>query len=390
MDKKYCVSASFCIQNQLIEYRKLAYKYFLKNKNLFYKDIWKFFNIDFDIPKSYFLVPVYFPFKSLDKNSWIADIRYAYNFDDLKIILDKIFNKSNDNLLQLYISAFYTHAKVIFIPPEVKIDKPIIIQDEYWNNQVIEKIIIIAKKNSSISLNLVSAENKKITIQDIIGIVEPNAKVTLLTDDNFSLSSMVIKNQSWYLYEKSEFVQFHIVSSACNSIFNFNYHLLGKNSKILHRSMTINETGSKTLFSTVQNHMMPESESSIKLKNLMFGNSNLYYKGLIEVDKESRKIFAEQNQVALMMDNQAHSYSLPSFKVKTNEVRCKHGAACGYLNWANIWYLKSRGFDERQAKLLLINGFFNDIINELPNLKLNINLIFQKYIHRLKNSYLNI
>ena len=72
--------------------------------------------------------------------------------------------------------------------------------------------------------------------------------------------------------------------------------------------------------------------------------------------------------------------SNPQLEIYADDVKCSHGSTTGKLNKDAIFYLRSRGLDLKSARELLLNGFVNDIIEEVKNkdikymIKKNINI----------------
>ena len=95
-----------------------------------------------------------------------------------------------------------------------------------------------------------------------------------------------------------------------------------------------------------------------------------FYRGTITMNDEAGQSEADQQQRALILGNAARACAIPSLEVATHDVRCRHGSAAGRFNREELWYLLSRGFDEKEAYTLLINGFYNECLEgrEVPGL----------------------
>ena len=62
----------------------------------------------------------------------------------------------------------------------------------------------------------------------------------------------------------------------------------------------------------------------------------------------------------------ARADSIPSLKISTDEVKCSHGSTTGKLDPNQLFYLETRGFGKDEARELLVQGYFEDIVAQCP------------------------
>ena len=82
---------------------------------------------------------------------------------------------------------------------------------------------------------------------------------------------------------------------------------------------------------------------------------------------DAQKVDAQQQDRNLLLSDQAEADAKPAFWIYADDVRCAHGATCGKLDEMAMFYLRSRGLDERQARTLLTQGFANEVVNTIPH-----------------------
>ena len=73
---------------------------------------------------------------------------------------------------------------------------------------------------------------------------------------------------------------------------------------------------------------------------------------------------------ALILDDQAEFNAKPELEIYADDVKCSHGSTSGSIDPEAIYYLKTRGIEQSIAKKLLINGFLNEIFENIPETKL--------------------
>jgi len=116
-------------------------------------------------------------------------------------------------------------------------------------------------------------------------------------------------------------------------------------------------------YNTLQRHIAPRTTSDLLFKGALNGNSRSVWRGMIYVAPGARYIDGYQANRNLVLDPAARSDSIPGLEILNNDVRCTHGSTVGKIDQEQLFYLLSRGISEREAKQLIIQGFFEDILS---------------------------
>ncbi|MBD3815935.1 MAG: Fe-S cluster assembly protein SufD, partial [Halothiobacillus sp.] len=90
------------------------------------------------------------------------------------------------------------------------------------------------------------------------------------------------------------------------------------------------------------------------------------FKGRILVAQDAQKIEAFQNSRNLLLSDSAEIDTKPELEIYADDVKCSHGATIGRLDDEALYYLKSRGISSKNARKLLITGFAQEIVDQLP------------------------
>ena len=118
------------------------------------------------------------------------------------------------------------------------------------------------------------------------------------------------------------------------------------------------------------NHFAPNCKSYQKIKNVLENDSTGVYQGKIFVKDIAQKTDAYQLSKALILDDQAEFNAKPELEIYADDVKCSHGSTSGSIDEDAIHYLMTRGIKLPIAKKLLINGFLNEIFENIPEEKL--------------------
>jgi len=117
---------------------------------------------------------------------------------------------------------------------------------------------------------------------------------------------------------------------------------------------------------TQQNHLAPHTTSDLLFKGALKGNSRSVWQGMIYVAQGAQKTDGYQANRNLVLSKGARADSIPGLEILADDVRCTHGATVGKLEQEPLFYLKSRGIPDREAERLIVEGFFDPIMQRIP------------------------
>ena len=113
--------------------------------------------------------------------------------------------------------------------------------------------------------------------------------------------------------------------------------------------------------------MYENTKSYQLIKSVIDDSSKSVYQGKIYVDSKAQKTDGYQLSKAVLLNEQAEFNAKPELEIYADDVKCSHGSASGSLDENSIFYLMSRGLDQKTAKELLINGFLLDVVEKITD-----------------------
>jgi Fe-S cluster assembly protein SufD len=117
---------------------------------------------------------------------------------------------------------------------------------------------------------------------------------------------------------------------------------------------------------TQQNHLAPNTTSDLLFKGALKDQSRSVWHGMIYVAPGAQKTDGYQANRNLVLSKTARADSIPGLEILADDVRCTHGATVGKIDPEPIFYLKSRGIPEDEAIRMLVEGFFDPIMQRIP------------------------
>lgn len=117
---------------------------------------------------------------------------------------------------------------------------------------------------------------------------------------------------------------------------------------------------------TQQNHNAPLSTSDLLFKGAARDNARTLWQGMIKSLPEMQKIDGYQVCRNLLLSDTARMDSIPGLEIEADDVACSHAATFGTLEEQLIFYLMSRGIQRQMAELMVIDGFFDELLERIP------------------------
>ena len=113
-------------------------------------------------------------------------------------------------------------------------------------------------------------------------------------------------------------------------------------------------------------HLVGGSHSSQVFRGIVGGSARAEFDGLVYVAKDAQKTEAFQENHSILLSDGAVAESRPQLEIYADDVKCSHGATTGYLNHDELFYLRSRGIPEAEARKMQMISFLSPVISPLP------------------------
>ena len=119
-------------------------------------------------------------------------------------------------------------------------------------------------------------------------------------------------------------------------------------------------------FRTIQDHAAPHTTSDLLFKGAVQDHSKSVYTGLIRIRENAKGTVAYQTNRNLTLSEGAWAESVPNLDILTNDVKCSHASTVGPIDEDQRFYLESRGVRPEIAERLVVLGFFDEVLDQLP------------------------
>ncbi len=301
-----------------------------------------------------------------------GSLKAAYRkYPDLvKKYIAKSADYKNDAFLALN-TALAQDGFFVFVPANTIIDKPIQLISIIFSNEVIfsnlRNLIIIEKNSSARIVNCEHTLSEQISLSNNVFefFIEEGAHLDYYDFQNKGSNSALISNKDIIQKKNSNFssntislngglirnnMRVQQKGSICNSDL-YGIYLLDRNQHIDNQ--------------TFIDHAFPSCTSNELYKGILDESSQAVFTGRILVRKEAQEISAFQNNKNILFSDGPKVNSQPQLEIYADNVKCSHGATVGQLDEDALFYLKARGLDQYQAKMILMSAFAGEVIEKI-------------------------
>lgn len=269
-------------------------------------------------------------------------------------------------------TAVWSGGTFIYIPENVKVRIPL---QAYFrmNSQQggqFEHTLIIAEKNSEV--HYIEGCSAPLFTQSALhaGCVElfvhEGARIRYSSVENWSKNTFNL-NTKRAIVEKNGVVEWinGNMGSGCTMLYPCSV-LIGEGARSDSLGIAFagpgqnQDTGSKVF------HLASNTSSTIKAKSISKGGGISTYRGYVSVSKNAKDVKCSVVCDALLIDDKSVSNTYPFMKIDSNKVDIAHEASVGKIGEEQIFYLMSRGLAEEQAMQMIVSGFIEPIVKQLP------------------------
>ncbi|HSH01291.1 MAG TPA: Fe-S cluster assembly protein SufD [Anaerolineae bacterium] len=117
---------------------------------------------------------------------------------------------------------------------------------------------------------------------------------------------------------------------------------------------------------TQQNHNAPDTVSDLLYKGALTDKARSVWQGMIKALPDSQRINGFQANRNLMLAETARADSIPGLEIEADDVACTHAATAGRIDETEIFYLMSRGIPRETAIRMIVDGFFDPLMQRIP------------------------
>ena len=140
--------------------------------------------------------------------------------------------------------------------------------------------------------------------------------------------------------------------------------LTGEGAEVSLKGLYLCGGDERVNFRILMHHRAPGCVSRQLFNGIAGGSSRVAFEGRIIVAPDAQKTEAYQENHNIVLSDQAHAETMPQLEIYADDVKCSHGATVGRLDEEALFYMRTRGVPEKEAKVLQMISFLSPVIPE--------------------------
>ncbi len=277
-----------------------------------------------------------------------------------------------DNKFAALNSAVWSGGSFVYVPKGVKVDLPL--QAYFRLNSAnigqFERSLIIADEGAQVHYVEGCTAPQYTTESFHSGVIEivvkKGARVRYTTIQNWSTNVYNLVTQRAIVHENATM---EWVDSNLGSKVTMKYpscYLVGEGARGEILSMAFAGPGQQQDAGGKVLHFAPNTSSKITSKSISKGGGRASYRGMLKVQKGAENSRSNVVCDALLLDPQSRSDTYPVIEIDEEDVTVGHEASVSKVGEEQLFYLMSRGLSEEEATSMVVSGFIEPLVKELP------------------------
>ncbi len=229
--------------------------------------------------------------------------------------------------------------------------------------------LVVAEKNTSLSLI------ETFETIDLSGKYFTNHLTEVILEEQAIMDSYRIQNECDQAYQvNTTQVHQHKNSNYTTNTYTFNGALVRNNLNVVidgqqaeaHLNGLFIAKGQQLVDNhTLVDHQQPNCNSNELYKGIITGKATAVFNGKIYVRKDAQKTNAYQSSKNILLSDDGTINTKPQLEIYADDVKCSHGTSTGKIDEEAMFYLKSRGIGEENAKRLLMHAFAGEVVEKV-------------------------
>ncbi|QBD80685.1 Fe-S cluster assembly protein SufD [Ktedonosporobacter rubrisoli] len=290
-------------------------------------------------------------------------------------------------------AAFWTDGFFLYVPKGVEIEAPILAQ--VWidagASAIFAHTLIIAEEQSSVRFveeytsNV--AEDQASLLSDVVEVFakrEARVEFSNLQDLDQHTWNITDKNA---VYAQDGSVTFVLADLGSKLTFaNIGAGLQGDGSAAELVGVFFTDHDQRYTIKTLSDHAALSTNAETMVKGVLTDQSRVEFEGMIRVEPGAQQTASFLSAHALLLSKKARAELIPGLEIAANEVSASHGATSGQIDEQQLFYLMVRGIPRPEAERIVVQGFFEPVLQRIPLENLRIRLR-RSIVRRMSGTY---
>lgn len=267
--------------------------------------------------------------------------------------------------------AFAQDGFFIYVPDNVVVDKPMqMVSIINWNEGLLiqtRNLIILGRNSKMTMVHCDDSTNQEAMFKNSVTevFIDEGASLEHYKLQNLNNQSTLI-NTTWFRQMKDSSLKSNAITLNGGLIRNYTHTILdGEGASAEVYGVYLMDKTQHVENQVFIDHAKPNCYSNELFKGILDDEATAVFNGHVLVRKDAQKTNAFQINKNILMTDTAKVNAKPFLEIYADDVKCSHGATVGQLDPEAMFYLRSRGICEANARLLLLYAFAGEIVDKV-------------------------
>ncbi len=279
--------------------------------------------------------------------------------------------KQENDPFALLTMACYQDGLFLYIPPKIIVETPIEIIhviDCDEESAVLPRIYLCMGAHAELKMTAsVFLRNAHELFSSMLfeAYLEEGAHVSFVETMHGSGTGMIMNALRAYQKRSSTMRSIQITHGNIPIRSDLKASLAGEGAEVDLSGLWVAASHAECHTNVLVEHKEPNTHSNQMFKGVLFDQARSSFQGKIYVHQKAQKTLAYQLNNNLVLSDEAQANSKPNLEIFADDVKASHGATVGQLDQEQLFYLRTRGFSEKEARSVLIEGFCEEIAQQI-------------------------
>ncbi|MBV9228317.1 MAG: Fe-S cluster assembly protein SufD [Chloroflexi bacterium] len=290
-------------------------------------------------------------------------------------------------------AAFWSDGFFLYVPTGVEIEAPILAQ--VWIDSpsaaVFSHTLIVADVQSSVRFVQEYTSNieseQPALLSDVVEVYAKNeARVEFSNLQDLDQNTWNITNKN-AIYDKDGSVTFVMADLGSKvTLSNIGAGLKGNGCAAELVGVFFTDHDQRYSINTLSNHAALSTNAETLVKGVLTDQSRVEFDGMIRIQPKAQQTASFLSAHGLLLSKKARAEFIPGLEIAANEVSASHGATSGQIDEEQLFYLMVRGIPREEAERIIVQGFFEPVLQRIPLENLRVRLR-RSIVRRMSGAY---
>ncbi len=290
-------------------------------------------------------------------------------------------------------AAFWSGGFLLYVPKGVEIEQPIL--SHVWMDTpasaTFSHTLILAEEQSNVRFveeyNSTVEGEQPALLSDVVEVYvkdQARAELSNLQDLGQNIWNITNKNAVYSKDSSMTLVMADLGSKV--TLADIGAGLRGNGSAAELVGVFFTDHDQRYAIHTVSNHAALSTNAETMVKGVLTDDSRVEFDGMIRIQPKAQQTASFLSAHSLLLSKKARAEMIPGLEIAANEVSASHGATTGQIDEDELFYLMVRGIPRPEAERIIVQGFFEPVLQRIPLEHLRVRLR-RSIVRRMSGTY---